>query len=196
MTENEPLNDVQSQVNARILPAANGHTNGQVHANGKDSMKPPSPVQNGNGTHIEAPCCRDIHGKEPPDGGARAWLVMVSAFLCNGIIFGFINTYGVIHSLLTERLTKLGDPEASSKAGKSDTRLSYIPSRIRQQFVHNPISPRQINSEFVCQLLALIVIMQAGQMRLDGNWTVVFQATICFSTDLPNLHKTNHISGL
>ncbi|XP_036672516.3 monocarboxylate transporter 10 isoform X1 [Drosophila suzukii] len=116
MTENEPLNDVQSQVNARILPAANGHTNGQVHANGKDSMKAPPPVQNGNGTHIEAPCCRDIHGKEPPDGGARAWLVMVSAFLCNGIIFGFINTYGVIHSLLTERLTKLGDPEASSKA--------------------------------------------------------------------------------
>ncbi|XP_037730783.1 monocarboxylate transporter 10 isoform X2 [Drosophila subpulchrella] len=116
MTENEPLNDVQSQVNARILPAANGHSNGLVHANGKDSMKPPPPVQNGNGTHIEAPCCRDIHGKEPPDGGARAWLVMVSAFLCNGIIFGFINTYGVIHSLLTERLTKLGDPEASSKA--------------------------------------------------------------------------------
>jgi len=125
MTENEPLNDVQSQVNARILPAANGHTNGQVHANGKDSMKPPPPVQNGNGTHIEAPCCRDIHGKEPPDGGARAWLVMVSAFLCNGIIFGFINTYGVIHSLLTERLTKLGDPEASSKAGKSDTALLH-----------------------------------------------------------------------
>jgi len=48
----------------------------------------------------------------------------------------------------------------------------------------------------MCQLLALIVIMQAGQMRLDGNWTVVFQATICFSTDLPNLHKTNYISGL
>ncbi|XP_070073980.1 monocarboxylate transporter 10 isoform X1 [Drosophila takahashii] len=113
--ENEPLNDLHGQVNGRILPA-NGHTNGLVHANGKDSGKAPAPLQNGNGTHIEAPCCRDIHGKEPPDGGARAWLVMVSAFLCNGIIFGFINTYGVIHSLLTERLTKLGDPEASSKA--------------------------------------------------------------------------------
>ncbi|XP_017041120.1 monocarboxylate transporter 10 isoform X2 [Drosophila ficusphila] len=119
MAENEPLNDQQNQVNGRILPA-NGHsaplTNGQVHVNGKDSLKHSSPIQNGNGTHIEAPCCRDIHGKEPPDGGARAWLVMVSAFLCNGIIFGFINTYGVIYSLLTERLTKLGDQEASSKA--------------------------------------------------------------------------------
>ncbi|KAH8314278.1 hypothetical protein KR074_010281 [Drosophila pseudoananassae] len=115
MAENEPLNETQKHANGRILPA-NGHispaTNGQVHANGKVA----TPVQNGNGTHIEAPCCRDIHGKEPPDGGARAWLVMVSAFLCNGIIFGFINTYGVLHSLLTDRLTALGDPEASSKA--------------------------------------------------------------------------------
>ncbi|XP_020811645.1 monocarboxylate transporter 10 isoform X1 [Drosophila serrata] len=118
MAENEPLNETQKQVNGRILPATNGHAtsaiNGQVvHANGKGA---PAPVQNGNGTHIEAPCCRDIHGKEPPDGGARAWLVMVSAFLCNGIIFGFINTYGVLHSLLKDRLTAIGDTEASSKA--------------------------------------------------------------------------------
>ncbi|KAH8232540.1 hypothetical protein KR032_009079 [Drosophila birchii] len=121
MAENEPLNETQKQVNGRILPAnANGHaksaTNGQVvhaHANGKGA---PASMQNGNGTHIEAPCCRDIHGKEPPDGGARAWLVMVSAFLCNGIIFGFINTYGVLHSLLKDRLTAIGDTEASSKA--------------------------------------------------------------------------------
>ncbi|XP_017112154.1 monocarboxylate transporter 10 isoform X2 [Drosophila elegans] len=120
MAENEPLNEQQGQVNGRILPA-NGHTapltNGQVHANGKDpAVAAQNGHANGNGTHIEAPCCRDIHGKEPPDGGARAWLVMVSAFLCNGIIFGFINTYGVIHSLLSDRLNKLGDPEASSKA--------------------------------------------------------------------------------
>lgn len=168
MAENEPLNDLQSQVNGRILPAANGHTasatNGLVHANGKDAMKPSAPVQNGNGnangTHIEAPCCRDIHGKEPPDGGARAWLVMVSAFLCNGIIFGFINTYGVIHSLLTDRLTKLGDPEASSKAGECVTEIGYrvwgmelgdvSPSiRTRKQFVYNPFSPWRIYSEFM-----------------------------------------------
>ncbi|XP_001358462.2 monocarboxylate transporter 10 isoform X2 [Drosophila pseudoobscura] len=123
MAENEPLNETQKQVNGRILPS-NGHispasSNGQVHANGRSLVKTPS-LANGNGaangTHIEAPCCRDIHGKEPPDGGARAWLVMVSAFLCNGIIFGFINTYGVLHSLLSDRLTALGDPEASSKA--------------------------------------------------------------------------------
>lgn len=66
--------------------------------------------------HIEAPCCRDIHGTEPPDGGVRAWLVMLSAFVCNGVIFGIINTYGVIHSLLTDRLAEQGDTQASSKA--------------------------------------------------------------------------------
>ncbi|BFF92813.1 monocarboxylate transporter 10 [Drosophila madeirensis] len=118
MAENEPLNETQKQLNGRILPSnghispavSNGqvhHTNGKIQANGNGTA---------NGTHIEAPCCRDIHGKEPPDGGARAWLVMVSAFLCNGIIFGFINTYGVLHSLLSDRLTALGDPEAFSKA--------------------------------------------------------------------------------
>ncbi|XP_017464975.1 PREDICTED: monocarboxylate transporter 10 [Rhagoletis zephyria] len=67
--------------------------------------------------HIETPCCRDIHDQnEPPDGGMRAWLVMISAFICNGVIFGIINTYGVIHALLTDRLTSQGDKEASSKA--------------------------------------------------------------------------------
>lgn len=55
---------------------------------------------------------------EPPDGGARAWLVMISAFLCNSILFGVINTYGVIYLNLQEKLTARGDLEASSKAGK------------------------------------------------------------------------------
>lgn len=122
MAESEPLDGYVSQPNGRIISAeerANGHalktSNGQVHraaSNGKIQS-------NGMQEHIEAPCCRDIHGKEPPDGGARAWLVMVSAFLCNGVIFGLINTYGVLHKLLTERLTAQGDAEANSKAGKS-----------------------------------------------------------------------------
>ncbi|XP_030559435.1 monocarboxylate transporter 10 [Drosophila novamexicana] len=119
MAENEPLDESASQPNGRIVSAeqfGNGHAalanNGQLHratANGKSQA-------NGVQAHIEAPCCRDIHGKEPPDGGARAWLVMVSAFLCNGVIFGLINTYGVLHKLLTERLTAQGDAEANSKA--------------------------------------------------------------------------------
>ncbi|XP_001993732.2 monocarboxylate transporter 10 [Drosophila grimshawi] len=126
MAENEPLDAAASQPNGRILSAAersnghakqvsNGHGNGQVvHKEKSTNGKHENGVQKPQ--HIEAPCCRDIHGKEPPDGGTRAWLVMISAFLCNGVIFGLINTYGVLHKLLTERLTALGDTEANSKA--------------------------------------------------------------------------------
>lgn len=60
----------------------------------------------------------DHECREPPDGGARAWLVMISAFLCNGILFGVINTYSVIYMKLQSQLTENGDPDASSKAGE------------------------------------------------------------------------------
>lgn len=53
---------------------------------------------------------------EPPDGGARAFLVMICAFLCNGILFGIINTYSVIYLSLQRQLQESGDEAASSKA--------------------------------------------------------------------------------
>ncbi|KAG4075141.1 hypothetical protein HA402_006158 [Bradysia odoriphaga] len=53
---------------------------------------------------------------EPPDGGTRAILVMMSAFLCNSILFGIINTWGTIYIKLQQQLETHGDPEASSKA--------------------------------------------------------------------------------
>lgn len=141
MTENEPLQEKSSHSNGQIVnteqhnrlindgsqSTLNGNylkenTNGvntvqQKICNNKKCKKNKSNLVTE--VHIEAPCCRDIHGKEPPDGGMRAWLVMVSAFLCNGVIFGIINTYGVIHSLLTDRLEEQGDKDASSKAGES-----------------------------------------------------------------------------
>ncbi|XP_055904897.1 monocarboxylate transporter 10-like isoform X2 [Eupeodes corollae] len=52
----------------------------------------------------------------PPDGGTRAWLVMISAFFCLGLIFGLINSYSVIYSYLQRRFAAWEDPEASSKA--------------------------------------------------------------------------------
>lgn len=55
---------------------------------------------------------------EPPDGGARAWCVMVAAFLCNSIIFGIINVYGPTYKKLFDNLHESGDLEASSKACK------------------------------------------------------------------------------
>jgi hypothetical protein len=54
----------------------------------------------------------------PPDGGTRAWLVMIASFLCNGILFGVINTYSVIYVDLQKKLEDKGVTEASSKACK------------------------------------------------------------------------------
>ncbi|CRK97917.1 CLUMA_CG011292, isoform A [Clunio marinus] len=59
---------------------------------------------------------RPVEHIEPPDGGIRAYLVMVCAFLCNGIIFGIINTYSVIYLSLQRQLKDSGDEAASSKA--------------------------------------------------------------------------------
>lgn len=58
------------------------------------------------------------YSKEPPDGGARSWIIMFSAFLCNGVTFGIINTYGIIYMLLVDQLSQQGDKQASTKAGK------------------------------------------------------------------------------
>ncbi|XP_039288052.1 monocarboxylate transporter 10 isoform X1 [Nilaparvata lugens] len=52
----------------------------------------------------------------PPDGGVRAWSVMVASFLCNGVIFGLINSYSVVYVELQRRLTEAGVEDASSKA--------------------------------------------------------------------------------
>lgn len=66
--------------------------------------------QNGNGSHGNVVI-------DPPDGGCRAWIVLISAFLCNGILFGVINSYSVIYMSLQRQLDTKGDTEASSKAG-------------------------------------------------------------------------------
>ena len=66
----------------------------------------------------EKPREKKIDSFEPPDGGSRAYLVMICAFLCNGILFGIINTYSVIYLSLQEKLKLIGDEAASSKACK------------------------------------------------------------------------------
>ncbi|XP_063234234.1 monocarboxylate transporter 10 [Bacillus rossius redtenbacheri] len=52
----------------------------------------------------------------PPDGGTHAWLVAAASFLCNGLLFGVINTYSVVYVRLHERLVLQGVPDAASKA--------------------------------------------------------------------------------
>lgn len=55
---------------------------------------------------------------EPPDGGARAWCVMISGFFCNSIIFGIINTCGTIYVKLVDYLNEMNVEDAASKACK------------------------------------------------------------------------------
>lgn len=65
---------------------------------------------------------------EPPDGGARAWCVMISGFFCNSIIFGIINTCGTINVPLKKYLIEMNVEDAASKAGKLDTiELTRVP---------------------------------------------------------------------
>lgn len=51
----------------------------------------------------------------PPDGGPWAWLVMVACFLVNGIIFGIINTYGILYTRLKKLMEESGVEDASAK---------------------------------------------------------------------------------
>ncbi|XP_076762667.1 monocarboxylate transporter 10-like protein kar isoform X2 [Xylocopa sonorina] len=58
----------------------------------------------------------DRNGMVPPDGGARAWIIMISSFVINGILFSVINTYSLIYLELQKRLLESGDNAASLKA--------------------------------------------------------------------------------
>lgn len=54
---------------------------------------------------------------EPPDGGLRAWTIMIGSFTINGVLFSIINTYSLIYPELQKRLMEAGETEVSSKAG-------------------------------------------------------------------------------
>lgn len=51
----------------------------------------------------------------PPDGGVRAWVVMICCFLVNGIIFGIINTYGILFVRLKADMEEAGEEDVASK---------------------------------------------------------------------------------
>lgn len=105
--------------NGCIVAAIN--TNTLTLINHNDTKLLNHTITDGSNNHLNN-CSKTKHeymNEPPPDGGARAWCVMISAFLCNSILFGIINTYGVIYLSLHEKLTEYGDLEASSKAGDS-----------------------------------------------------------------------------
>ncbi|XP_011644781.1 monocarboxylate transporter 10 [Pogonomyrmex barbatus] len=60
----------------------------------------------------------------PPDGGLRAWMIMIGSFTINGVLFSIINTYSLIYPELQKRLTEAGETEVSSKAGVKSFRFA------------------------------------------------------------------------
>ncbi|CAH2229084.1 jg2529 [Pararge aegeria aegeria] len=42
--------------------------------------------------------------KEPPDGGFRAYMIILGSFLTNGLVFGIINSYSVIYKVLEKNI--------------------------------------------------------------------------------------------
>lgn len=54
----------------------------------------------------------------PPDGGIRAYAVMVGSFLTNGLLFGVINSYSVIYTVLEKQLKDEGVHNSESQACK------------------------------------------------------------------------------
>ena len=51
----------------------------------------------------------------PADGGLRAWLVVLVSFLCNGVIFGIVNCYGVLLVAFLEKMEAAGVANAAFK---------------------------------------------------------------------------------
>lgn len=56
----------------------------------------------------------NVAKRGPPDGGFRAYAVMVGSFLTNGLLFGVINSYSVIYTELVKQLqfAKIPNPES------------------------------------------------------------------------------------
>lgn len=131
MADEQLLSQRNSTQNGRIVAAVtnaagNELNNGDVNATNSINLKNGSTKIvcdfDMNSNHLN-----ESASKAPPDGGTRAWCVVISAFLCNSIMFGIINTYGsTIGQKINEDLKENNIPEASSKAGKSISNYFFL----------------------------------------------------------------------
>ncbi|KAB7498190.1 Monocarboxylate transporter 10, partial [Armadillidium nasatum] len=92
--------------NEEALPLRNILENSGDRFEGDDTL--PSPV---------------IPGPAPPDGGLRAWVVMLASFLCNGIIFGTVNSLG---NIFVELKRILENAEEENPATMASITLSLV----------------------------------------------------------------------
>ncbi|KAG0726833.1 hypothetical protein GWK47_035810 [Chionoecetes opilio] len=120
------------------------------HVLGAEDLPPPySPplltVENASGALESYEVPAHVLAFVPPDGGMRAWAVMLAAFLCNGIIFGIINTSGITYNKIATRLQEQGDPNAAFKgfrpAKDQISRGWGHPGKKAQNFVQHSTGP-------------------------------------------------------
>lgn len=140
----------------KLLPQAECVTIAVSNANHSDPSAAPMFVHNGNGKAATADDKYSaLSETPPPDGGTRAWCVMVSAFLCNSILFGIINTCGTIYLQLQEGLELTGDSEASSKAGK------FALTRIQRKFVSIDSTIDTLNKPLLSSFVLFCFLLSA-----------------------------------
>lgn len=78
----------------------------------------PNTESNGNVIHEDSAA--------PPDGGFRAFSVVIGSFLTNGLIFGVINSYSVIYPILLKRLQAENVDQAEVRACKLKIIFYYV----------------------------------------------------------------------
>ncbi len=54
----------------------------------------------------------------PPDGGFRAWLIVVASFVTNGLVFGMHNNISIFYWRLKNEMEQSGIADAATKACK------------------------------------------------------------------------------
>eukprot|EP00092_Neocalanus_flemingeri_P006507 GFUD01007014.1.p1 GENE.GFUD01007014.1~~GFUD01007014.1.p1 ORF type:complete len:481 (+),score=96.44 GFUD01007014.1:263-1705(+) len=77
--------------------------------------EPNTPLISENGCKCEKQETKKEAEIVPPDGGFWAWVVMGSCFLVNGIIFGIINTFGILFVQLKKDMEEAGVEDAATK---------------------------------------------------------------------------------
>lgn len=68
------------------------------------------------------------------EANIRSCIVVLASFVCNGLVFSFINSYSVTYMYIRKRLEDAGINDASSKACKSFNQFTSQNTGRRQSF--------------------------------------------------------------
>ena len=114
----------------------------------------------------------------------QAWIVVICSFLCNGIIFGLINSYGAIYVALKNTYELNGDEN-------SETKASFVGSLlVGSTFVLSPISGVLVDrfgirrTAFIGGLIATIGVFLSSffidHVSLSIKYSLLYRYSINF----------------